>query len=75
MSLSGRTRKPRQRFSVSALEKFPGFGGENSHTSDFASCIGSHFSRADAQILLISVSNPVIRFLFSCIRHYDYKYQ
>jgi hypothetical protein len=36
------------------LRKFPGYGGINSKTSDFAATIGSNFSKADAQ-------NPFIR--------------
>jgi hypothetical protein len=34
---------------VSALEKFPGFGGENSKSSDFAAIIINQFAGADTQ--------------------------
>jgi hypothetical protein len=39
------------------LEKFPGYGGKNPQTSDFASCIGSNFPRADAQDIVTSGNN------------------
>jgi hypothetical protein len=39
---------------VSALEKFPGFGGKNSQTSDFAVTISDKLAKADPQNLITS---------------------
>jgi hypothetical protein len=36
-------------FSVSALEKFPGFGKKNSQTSDLTVAIGSNLAKADPE--------------------------
>jgi hypothetical protein len=43
---------------VSALEKFPAFGGKNSQTSDLTVAIGNKLAKADPQNLITSGGNP-----------------